>query len=178
MKGYGFMKENQNQPLRKGLITILSVILIIFFSFYVYKWIEVKKESKYLNSYLIETNTINLEMTDIDEISSVLSETPSYYFIYIGYTKDQNTYEFEKKLKPLIDNYALQNNFYYLNITDIKENNKNYKEQLNQKLNLEKNTISKVPVILYFKDNELVKKDIYNTKDFENLLKTLEIKPS
>ncbi len=174
MKGYGFMTNNQNQSLKKVLLFLLIIIIIGFLILYIYKWIDVKEQSKYLKSYLIDTNTINLEMTDINEISSVLSETASDYYIYISYTKDKNIYEFEKKLKPLIDKYNLQNNFYYLNITDIKENETNYKEKITKELGIETKTLNKLPVILYYQNGKIVRSNIHTINDFKELLETQE----
>lgn len=164
--------KNKSQPVQnRGLIILFVVIGAVLVLLYCYKWHQVRNEEKYLTSYLVSTNTISLEMNEIDEIDSVLLETPSYYFVYISYTKDESVYNLEKKLKPLIDEYDLQNNFYYINVTDIKENNKNYKADIAKKLNVDSSKINEVPVILYFKDSKLVKDSITNAKDFEKLLK-------
>lgn len=156
---------------RKWFVYLCSIVGIVLVAIYCYKWHQVNIQKKYLNSYLVETGTINLEMTDINEINSVLLETPSYYFIYISYTKDEDVYNFEKKLKPIIDNYDLRNNFYYINITDIKEKNKNYREDIARELHIDIEKINKIPTILYFKDGKLVGKEITDIDEFENLLK-------
>ena len=167
----------RNQNVKKYFVGLCIILAIIFLALYFYKWHTVKEQEKYLNSYLIETNTISLEMNDINEISSVLSETPSYYFLYISYTSDEDIYNLEKKLKPLIDEYQLQNNFYFLNITDFKDTNKSYKEDIAKALNINKNIISDVPIILYFKDGELAaSKGIFTAEEFEDLLLTQDIK--
>ncbi|MCM1052382.1 MAG: hypothetical protein NC483_00170 [Ruminococcus sp.] len=168
------MNNSKNQSLKKALIFLLSIIVIGFLALYIYKWIDVKEQSKYIKSYLIDTNTINLEMTDINEISSVLSETASDYYIYISYTKDKNIYEFEKKLKPLIDKYNLQNNFYYLNITDIKENDTKYKEKITKELGIETKTLNKLPVILYYQNGKIIRSNIHTINDFKELLESQE----
>lgn len=174
MEGYGVMAspKYKNKPVSLKKITIslgvvLGVILIIL---YAYKWHQVKEDEKYLQSYLISSNTINLEMNSINNINSVLSETPNNYFIYISYTGDKDIYNFEKKLKPLIDDYSLQNSFYYLNITDIKENNKNYKKDIAKELNIDSKNLDNIPVILYFKDELLQCDGVSSIKDFEKLL--------
>ena len=160
--------KNKNQT-KRWAITICVVLAIIFGILYIYKWYQVKEQEKYLNSYLITSNTISQEMTDINEISSVLSETGNYYFVYIGYNKDENIYQFEKDLKPIIDKYDLHNNFYYINVTDIKEKNKNYLKDIAKELNITENELKKVPIILYFNDAKLVE-SVYTIKDFKNLL--------
>ena len=167
--------KNKSLPTRQWAITLLIGILIIFGILYIYKWHQVKEQEKYINSYLISSNTISMEMNDINEIDAVLSETANYYFVYIGYTNDEAVYNLEKSLKPVIDKYDLHNNFYYLNVTDIKENNKNYLSEIANKLNIDQNKIKKIPVILYFKDGTLIQDGIYNAKEFEELIQDQDI---
>lgn len=171
MKKYG----NDSLTLKRILITLGVIIGIIFLVLYFYKWHQVKSEEEYQKSYLVTTNTISLETNDISEIKAVLSETPSDYFVYISYTKDKDIYNLEQSLKPLIDRYNINNSFYYIDVTDIKETNHNYKEDIAKELNINKNKIPNVPIILYFEDGKLVQDGVYNAKDFEKLLETQDI---
>lgn len=170
-----FSKGNKNT--RIYIYLLIIIICGIFLFFYLNKWKEVKEEEKYLNSYLISTNTISLELNDIKDINNVLSETRNNYFVYISYTKDKNIYKLEQDLKPLIDEYNIQNYFYFINVTDIKEekNNSDYKLQIAEELNVSKNELNKIPVILYFKDSKLIK-SVTNAKDFKKLLEEQNIK--
>jgi len=169
------MVKNNESSMKDLIIILLSIVVVILLALYFYKWYQVKQDEKYMESYLINTNTINLEMTEIEEIKTVLSETPSYYFVYIGYTKDKDIYDFEKELKPLITDYDIQNNFYYLNITNIRKHD-NYKESIAKELGIDKNKINDLPVILYFKDGKLVENGATNAQDFEKLLIDNDIK--
>ncbi len=167
----------KNQVYKKYFALLCVVLFIILLVLYFYKWHTVLEQEKYYNSYLISTNTISLEMTDIDEISSVLLETPSYYFLYISYTEDEDVYNLEVELKPLIDEYQLQNNFYFLNVTEFKDTNDNYKEEIAEELNISSDIISSVPIILYFQDGELaITKGIFTAAEFADLLETKDIK--
>lgn len=168
--------NNKPISLKKITISLCVVLGIIFLGFYAYRWHQVKTDEKYLQSYLISSNTINLEMNSINNINSVLSETPNNYFIYISYTGNKDIYNFEKKLKPLIDDYSIQNSFYYLNITDIKDKNKNYKNDIAKELKIDNKNLNSIPVILYFKDEELQNDGITSIKDFEKLLNDIDIK--
>lgn len=168
------IKNKNNQ--KRNLIIIGSILLIIFLVLYFFKWHQVNEKAKYLNSYLLTSKTISQEMNDLSEIDNVLLETPDYYFVYISYTEDKKVYNNEKKLKPLIEEYDLQDKFYFINVTDIKKNNANYLEDIASKLNINKSKIPKVPIILYFKDNTLVGDGVYNAKDFEKLLEENDIK--
>lgn len=179
MEGYDVMASTKykNKPISLRKITIsLSVVLVaIFIGLYAYKWHQVKEDEKYLQSYLITSNAVSLEMNSLDDINSVLMETPNNYFIYISYTGDKDIYDFEKKLKPLIDEYNLQSNFYYLNITNIKDSNKNYKKDIAQELNIDSKNLNNIPVILYFKDDNLQNEGITTIKDFDKLLHEIDI---
>ena len=167
----------KNQTVKKYFVGLCIILAIIFLALYFYKWHNVLEQEKFYNSYLISTNTISLEMTDIDEISSVLSETPSYYFLYISYTEDEEVYNLEVELKPLIDEYQLQNNFYFLNVTDFKDTNTDYKEDIALELGIDESIISEVPIILYFKDGSLATTHgIHTAQEFEDLLETQDIK--
>ncbi|MDE5538911.1 MAG: thioredoxin family protein [Bacilli bacterium] len=168
--------RNDSLPIKTWLIRLCIIVGVVFVALYCYKWYQVKSEEEYLNSYLVSTNTINMEMNDISEISNVLSETPSYYFIYISYVKDESVYNLEKELKPLIDDYDLHNNFYFINVTDIKEKNTNYINDIAKELNIEADKIKNVPVILYFKDGELVQDGAYSAKEFEQLLQNQDVR--
>ena len=130
-----------------------------------------------MNSYLITSNTLSVEIKDLSETIQVLKESPSEYFVYISYTNDEKVYSFEKKLKKLIDNYNLKDEFYFVNVTNIKDDENFYKE-INNTFNTK--LINNIPCILHFKNNEL-KKVIYNKDlnktytNFENLLKENEL---
>ncbi len=161
---------------KQYLIIVLAILFIIFLIFYIFKWHQVNEQAKYINSYLITSKTISQEMNNINEIDNVLSETPDYYFVYISYTEDKKVYNLEKKLKPLIEEYNLQDKFYFINVTDIKKDNANYLEEIANKLNISSNKIPKIPIILYFKDNTLIGDGVYNNKDFKTLLEENDIK--
>ena len=167
----------RNQTLKKYFIGLCIILAIIFLALYFHKWHTVKEQEKYYESFLVSTNTISLEMTDIKEIQSVLSETPNYYLLYISYTNDEDIYNLEKELKPLIDEYHLQNSFYFLNVTDFKDTNQDYKDDIAEALEIDKNIISKVPIILYFKDGKIATKNgIFTADQFKDLLETQDIK--
>ena len=166
-------KKNKKKSLtnpKDYLVKIGLVILLILILIYSYMWYRVKEQEKYQTSYLISSNTISNEMTEINEIDAVLSETPNDYFVYISYTKDQKIYNLEKDLKPIITNYDLHNNFYYLNVTDIQDKNNKYLKDIASKLNIAPSKLPKVPIILYFSDGKLVTDGVYTAKEFKNLL--------
>lgn len=168
--------KKNNINFKKLFYFILGFLLIIFLIWYIISWKNVKQEEKLMNSYLITSNTLSVEIKDLSETVQVLKESPSEYFVYISYTNDEKVFNFEKKLKKLIDNYNLKDEFYFVNVTNIKDD-ENFYSEINDTFNTK--LIRNIPSILHFKNNEL-KKVIYNKDlnktytDFENLLKENE----
>lgn len=168
--------KKNNIDFKKMFYFIIGLLLIIFLIWYIISWKNVKQEEKLMNSYLITSNTLSVEIKDLSETIQVLKESPSEYFVYISYTNDEKVYSFEKKLKKLIDNYNLKDEFYFVNVTNIKDN-ENFYSEINNTFNTK--LINNIPCILHFKNNEL-KKVIYNKDlnktytNFEYLLKENE----
>ena len=162
-------KYKKNIPVKNYLITIILIAIIIFLAFYIFEWYKVKTIEKYGTSYLISTKTINMEINDYEEIEPVFMETPSDYYVLINYLNDKDTYKLETSLKNIIDKYDINDLFYYINVTDLKENDDNYLVTLNKALKLN-DDIKTVPVILFYHEGRLVEK-IYSAKDFEKVLR-------
>jgi len=196
MKGYDIMnpkKKNATKSSRKknnkneryinpknyiyALFILVGGILLVL---YLFEWYQVKQEEKLMTSYLISSNTIESSVSDLDSLNQIRQEAPSSYFIYIGYTGDEDVYKFEKELKRVIDKYKLNDEFYYLDLTKLKEKNENYLEEVNNKLEIKE--LEKVPAIIYVKDGKIlnsnildgVKDTILKIEDLEQLLDVYE----
>jgi len=167
-------------PSKNYIYALLILVGGIVLTLYIFEWVNVKKEEKLMNSYLITSNTIDSTIKDFDSLNQILKETSSSYFIYLSYTNDEDVYNFEKELKRIIDNYNLSDNFYYMDLTDIKENNKNYMNEIKNKLEI--NDIERVPALIYVHKGKIEKSNILdginNTmlkiSDIENLLDIYE----
>jgi hypothetical protein len=169
-------EKNKSTIITNTIKAILVLILIVGLGLYYKEWKRVKNEEKYLNSYLIETKTVNLQLNSLKEYSQIKEDMPSEYFILISYTKDKNVNKLETKLKTIIDGYSLQNIFYYLNATDLLT--EDYYKELNKVFGTE--DIKKAPALIYVKDYKLEKvissnnDKLFNVNDFEKLLKDNE----
>lgn len=156
-----------------AFLVLLGGILLIL---YIFEWVNVKKEEKLMNSYLITSNTINSKIEDFDSLKQILNETSSSYFLYLSYTGNEEVYNFEKELKRVIDNYDLSDSFYYMDLTKIKGNNENYIETIKSELNI--SDLEKVPAIIYVKNGKMenatildgIKETMLKVADLENLL--------
>lgn len=173
-------KKNNSRyiPLKNYFIAVLIAAFAIFLVLYLFEWYKVKNLEKYGTSYLINSNTINLEIKDYEEIPLVLSETPSDYFIFINYLNVEETYNLEKDLKNVIDEHNLKDIFYYINVTKLKEKD-GYLDRLNSALNLD-NELESVPTILYYRNNKLAEvisndKEIISADDLEDIIEKYEI---
>lgn len=154
---------------------VLAVILIVV---YIYRVNQVRKEEQINNSYLLTTDTVSLEIKNLDEVSQILAEAPQGgYFVLITYTGDAETYALEQSIKDIIDDYKLNDVFYYLNVKDIMKQD-NYLTRINSAFNTDK--INKIPTILYYQDGELeyvVEREdnnIINNGDLQKLLDIYE----
>jgi hypothetical protein len=164
----------------KKVLTVVCVVavVILLVAFYIFKWQQTKEKEKLATSYLLETGTVNLEIKDLNEVSQILSEAPSDYFVLITYNNNEDTYTLEEGIKEIIDDYKLNDSFYYLNVTDI-INTDNYLARINNAFDTDE--IKKVPVILYYSNGKLVDTvsriddNIINAGDFQKLIDIYEI---
>lgn len=167
--------DTKKIPLKNYVYAFLVLLGGILIVLYIFEWINVKKEEKLMNSYLITSSTINSKIEDFDSLKQILNETSSSYFIYLSYTGNEDVYKFEQELKKVIDNYGLNDNFYYMDLTKIMNDNENYLELVNNNLNI---NIDRVPVIIYVKDGKIEDNNILDgingtmlkVADVENLL--------
>lgn len=173
-------KNSHYIPAKNYIIAIFIALFAIFLVFYLFEWYKVEQIEKYGTSYLTESNTINMEIKSYKEIPIIFSEAPTDYFVFINYLNEKDTYKLEKNLKKIIDNHNLKDNFYYMNITSLKENNDNYLKDLNEAFHTD-NKIKNVPTILYYKNNKLEavissnESNIISSNDLKRLLDKYDI---
>lgn len=156
------IKNERYIPTKNYVIAFAIIIIMLLLVWYGFEWYKVIEEEKISTSYLIKEKIITNEISDLDRIDDIFSEAPSTYFLYISYTGSEDIYNMEEDLKSLIQEYELGDMFYYLNVTEIK-NNENYIDEINDKLSLDDIKVTQVPTIIYFKDDKAV--DIITTDD-------------
>lgn len=176
------IKKNEKYIPTKNYITaIVLILVVVLLSLYFFEWYKVYQDDKVKDSYLVKSSTIT-NVINIEEIETVFVDTPPEdYFVYISYTGNKDIYDMEKDLVDVINEYNLNDKFYFINVTDIMED-ENYIEELNTSLQIKEQKIAKVPTILYFKNGELAKDGILyreddhiiNAGDFAQFLETKE----
>ncbi len=159
------IKKNERYiPTKNYIIAFGVVIGILLLAWYCFAWYKVYEEDKVATSYLIKNNIISNEIKDLNEIVDVFSEAPDEYFVYISYDGDEEIFAMEKDLAKVIKKYNIIDQFYYLNITSIKDN-KDYVDEVNRALGLRDEKIIRVPTIIYYKDGEVVKDGVLSRND-------------
>ena len=159
-----------------ALLILIGGILLVL---YVFEWYQVKKEEKLVNSYLITSKTINYKIEDLSSLTQIRQEAPSSYFIFLSYTKDEEVYNLEKNLKRVIDKYKLNDVFYYVDVTNIMEQ-ETYLDNIKSALGV--SILDKIPAIIYVHEGKILEsnvldgvgKDILKVEDLEDILEIYE----
>ena len=98
----------KNRYLRLFIIIAVTVLLTVLLC-NLYKSYQNNKLNKgYISKYV---STIKYE-----ELDSSLAELGDKYYIYFGYTGDEDVYKLEKDIKRVVFNNHLEDNFLYVNV--------------------------------------------------------------
>ncbi|MGN1370778.1 MAG: DUF6568 family protein [Candidatus Coprovivens sp.] len=172
------VKKNERFiPIKNYVLAVVIVVVMILLTLYGFEWYKVLKESKVSTSYLVKEKIISNEIKGLNEVNDVFSEAPDNYYLYISYTGSEEIYNMEKDLKKVINDYSLNDSMYFLNVSNIKDE-EDYIDQINKALNLENKKVKKVPTIIYYNDGKVVDiierldDNIMNVGDFEKLLES------
>lgn len=167
-------KNERFIPIKNYVIAFGIVVAAVLLTIYGFAWYNVLKEGKVSQSYLVKEKVISNEIQSLDEVEAIFAEVPDEYFIYISYTGSEEIYNMEKELKKVINKYELNDQIYYLNVTEIKEKD-DYIDKINKSLNLEEK-VTQVPTIVYIKEGKVVDiikrndDNMMNVGDFQKLL--------
>lgn len=173
-------KENEMIVSPKNYFYAFIIFVgIIAVALYLFAWYQVKREEKLMNSYLVTSNTVMSSIKDLNSLTQVMQEAPTSYFIYIGYRNDEDVYNLEKDLKKIIDKYKLNDIFYYVDITDLKESDVNYLNKVKKTLEID---LDSVPAVIYVNNGKIEKENIldgiknnkFKASDLQSLLDIYE----
>ena len=173
------MAKNKKEKVsaRKYVNYILLMVAIVLVCFIASKLYNTYKINQLKDSVL----TRIVGTIQYDDVENAKKELSSEDFIFISYVKSVEVRELEKKMKKAIVNNNLQNNFYYLDATDLMLED-GYIDSINKKFKLSgKNKIEELPALLYYKNGEFIKtitstpKSLMNVDDFNKLLDNYEI---
>lgn len=166
-------KKNDSYVSPKNYVyAFLILVGGIVLSLYIFEWYQVKQEEKLMRSYLISSKTIESNIKDLDSLNQIRQEAPSSYFIYLGYTGDEDVYNLEKNLKRVIDKYKLNDIFYYVDLTDLKNNNEYYLEEIENKLKIDE--LNNIPALIYVNEGNILNSNVLDGLN-NNMLKVEEL---
>lgn len=77
------------------------------------------------------------------------------FFFMFSYTKNEDVYNLEKKIAKLVKDNKLEKMFYYVDLTDYRDQNKIF-DEINIKLNTNLLTNNSLPTILYYREGKLI----------------------
>ena len=160
-------KSSQEISFKNYFYAFIVLVGGIFFVLFSFKWFQAKNQERLNTSYLITSNTLVNNIANLEEFKHISQELPSSYFIYLGYTGDENVYNLEKEIKPLIDRYNLNDILYYIDVTDLKNKDKDYINTIKNDLNI--NNLEKVPAIIYVVDGEILESNVLDGVKNTNL---------
>lgn len=174
--------ETRNIPLKNYIIAFLIFVGVVVGCWYAFEWYKVNQEEKLTKSYIVEAGTITNVIQSYEEIEAAFSEVPEDYFIFVTYLESEEEYELEKELNEVIKDYKLQDKFYLLDVTKMK-NDTDYLDKINELLGFAEYKITKVPTIVYVEenmseDNFVVREDnnMMQAADFVHMLDIKQIK--
>ena len=158
---------------KNDILMLLMFIAVVLIALYLFKWYQVKSDEKVSKSYLIKNNLVTNSVTTFEELDDVLTENSSRLILYISYRNSHKIYNIEKKYKDLFQDYNLQEIFTLFDITNIKEDNKNYNKLINDFLDI---NVTGYPVVIYFENGQISSyKKINSYKDLERIIKKYNI---
>lgn len=169
-------QKKEKVDVRKYLNYVLMMIAVVLIAFIASKLYGTYKDNK-LGESVFTRMVGNIQYADIE---STISELPTDGFILISYTKNADVKKFESALKKSIVANELQNNFFYMDATDLMLE-EGYINTLNEKFQLTDKKIQELPAILYYKDGKFMtvisstESQMLTVDDFNKLLDSYEI---
>lgn len=137
------MKIKRNY-LRLSMILFITIILTLLFC----NLYKNSQKSKINEGYL----TDYVSNIKYSELKNALIEVSNNTFIYLTYTGNQSIYNTEKDMKKVIKQKNIEENFIYVNCTDLLKDS-DYLNQINNLIKLPNGKITKLPALIYYRDS-------------------------
>ena len=144
---------NKETPKKNYMIVLIVSILVIAFALYV-RAIYLKNKDNIRDKSIFERENSVVSSINIDDLEFVVSESNDIV-LYISYNGNQDIKNMERKLYREIVRNDYVDKVLYLNINELKEDNK-YISKLKEKMPNIKGDISDAPIMVYIKDGEAI----------------------
>ena len=167
-------------PLSNYLIVAIILVWIAIIAYVGYELSRRHQENLYQEGYFIHEK-IDIKKISLAEASTVAHDAKDAVFILFNYRGYEETYELEKELWRIMNDYHIEQNFYYVDLTD--ENgtlNCDMTCVLNTGLHV--TNFKNVPAIAYYERGTLIDvaqredKKVLEAADFVKLLDIYEFK--
>ncbi len=145
-----FSKET---PKKNYVIVLIVSIVVIAFALYT-RVIYLNNKDNIVNKSIFENENSVISSINIDDIDFVISESNGLV-IYASYNGNQQIKNMERKLYREIIKHDYVDKVLYLNLTDLKNDNK-YISKLKEKFPNIKNEINEAPIMIYIKNGEAI----------------------
>lgn len=170
-------------PFLNYIVAVIAIIWIVIIAFLGVKMNEKHQEKLYDEGYFnhnidklsIKKSSINLIGEEIEQSSL------ENIFVLFNYRGEEEHYRLEKDLEKVMKDYHLENNFYYVDITDYSGIlNCDVTCMINQEMNT--NYVTNLPAVVYIKNKEVIDvaqredQKILEAADFVKLLDMYEFK--
>ena len=163
------MYTNKPVTVRDYLFYFLIIIAIAFICVYFIRYNTVKSKEKTSISYLVKNNYIDNQIQGIQELRQVLNEKPNKLILYLSYHNSKKIYNTEKKIAKAFSDYDTRDITYIYDFTTMKEKVTNYKEILDDTLDI---SVTSFPVIIVYEDGQISSYKV--VKDYDDLKNIFE----
>jgi hypothetical protein len=144
---------NKETPKKNYMIVLIVSILVIAFALYV-RAIYLKNKDNIRDKSIFERENSVVSSINIDDLEFVVSESNDIV-LYMSYNGNQDIKNMERKLYREIVRNDYVDKVLYLNVSELKEDNK-YISKLKEKMPNIKGDISDAPIMVYIKDGEAI----------------------
>ncbi len=144
---------NKETPKKNYMIVLIVSILVIAFALYV-RVIYLNNKDNIRDKSIFERENSVVSSINIDDLEFVVSESNDIV-LYISYNGNQDIKNMERKLYRDIVRNDYVDKVLYLNVSELKEDNK-YISKLKEKMPNIKGDISDAPIMVYIKEGEAI----------------------
>ena len=144
---------NKETPRKNYMIVLIVSILVIVFALYV-RVIYLNNKDNIRDKSIFERENSVISSINIDDLEFVVSESNNIV-LYISYNGNQDIKNIERKLYRDIVRNDYVDKVLYLNVSELKDNNK-YISKLKEKMPNIKGDISDAPIMVYIKEGEAI----------------------
>ena len=163
-------KKDKRNYIKLGLILVFTIVLAIIIKNLYTSYDNNKANRSYISKYV---SSINCK-----DLSNAMLELSGKNYLYLSYTGNKNIFELEKRIRKVLRQNDLEDNFIYVDCTnDVNEDN--HVSNLKDLLIVGKKEIT-LPAIIYFNDLKPIdyidsQNGLIDSADFVQLLDQYEV---